>query len=215
MSTTYTTNLKLQEPADGDTQWGDTLNATISLLDAQNAIGDMAVTLHETPSASLDVDVSSGAYVKTDGTIGSYAGAVSVAVTTAATNYLYLDSTGALQQNTTGFPTNAAVYPLATVVAGASTITSITDSRVVFTAVGSPSLPLAGGTLTDGANIALGSTTGTKLGTASTQKLGFFGATPVVQPTVGAATAGSSYTATEQAMLQAVYDAVRTLGLGS
>lgn len=36
--------------------------------------------------------------------------------------------------------------------------------------------------LYDGANIAVGSTTGTQIGTASTQKLGFFGATPVVQP---------------------------------
>lgn len=42
-------------------------------------------------------------------------------------------------------------------------------------------LALAGGTLTDGANIALGTTTGTQIGTATTQKLAFFGATPVVQ----------------------------------
>jgi hypothetical protein len=31
-------------------------------------------------------------------------------------------------------------------------------------------------------NIALGTTTGTKIGTATTQKLGFYNATPVVQP---------------------------------
>lgn len=41
----------------------------------------------------------------------------------------------------------------------------------------------AGFTLTDGKNIAVGTTTGTEIGTASTQKLGFFGATPVVQQT--------------------------------
>ena len=76
-------------------------------------------------------------------------------------------------------------------------------------------LPLDGGTMTDGANVALGSTTGTKVGTATSQKLGFYGATPVVQPTMGAATAGSSYTSTEQGMLNAVYAAVRALGLGS
>ena len=35
-----------------------------------------------------------------------------------------------------------------------------------------------------------------------------------MQPTVGAATAGGSYTSAEQAMLQAVHDAVRALGLG-
>jgi hypothetical protein len=35
------------------------------------------------------------------------------------------------------------------------------------------------------------------------------------QPTMGAATAGASYTTNEQAMLQAVYNAVRALGLGT
>ena len=44
-------------------------------------------------------------------------------------------------------------------------------------------LALAGGTLADAANIALGSTTGTKIGTATSQKMGFFNATPVVQQT--------------------------------
>lgn len=43
-------------------------------------------------------------------------------------------------------------------------------------------LDLAGGTLTDGANIAVGTVTGTKLATAVTQKLGFFNSAPVVQP---------------------------------
>lgn len=36
--------------------------------------------------------------------------------------------------------------------------------------------------LNDGANIVLGTTTGSKIGTAVTQKLGFFNAPPVVQP---------------------------------
>lgn len=45
--------------------------------------------------------------------------------------------------------------------------------------------------------------------------IGFFGATPVIRQTMGAATAGGTYTATEQAMLQAVYDAVRNVGIGT
>lgn len=36
--------------------------------------------------------------------------------------------------------------------------------------------------LSESANIVLGTTTGTKIGTATTQKLGFFNATPIVQP---------------------------------
>lgn len=47
--------------------------------------------------------------------------------------------------------------------------------------------PAGGGTITgdvtiaDGINVILDSTTGTKVGTASTQKLGFLGATPIVR----------------------------------
>lgn len=37
-------------------------------------------------------------------------------------------------------------------------------------------------TIKDGINLILGSTNGTKIGTATTQKLGFFNATPIVQP---------------------------------
>lgn len=37
-------------------------------------------------------------------------------------------------------------------------------------------------TLDEGVNLVLGTTTGSKIGTATTQKLGFFNATPVVQP---------------------------------
>ena len=38
-------------------------------------------------------------------------------------------------------------------------------------------------TFSNGSNMILGTTTGTKIGTATTQKLGFFNATPIVQPT--------------------------------
>ena len=49
----------------------------------------------------------------------------------------------------------------------------------------------ATGTLTfsDAVNVVVGTTTGTKIGTATTQKIGFYNATPVVQPaTTGTAT---------------------------
>lgn len=50
-------------------------------------------------------------------------------------------------------------------------------------------------------------------GGASSGLLGFFGTTPAGQQTGGAATAGGTYGATEQAMLQKVYDMARTFGL--
>ncbi|MBI3909681.1 MAG: hypothetical protein HY320_01950 [Armatimonadetes bacterium] len=63
-----------------------------------------------------------------------------------------------------------------------------------------------------GKNVVLDTATGTKFGTASTQKIGFLGATPAVQQTGGAATAGGTYGATEQSMLQKAYDCLRTFG---
>jgi len=45
--------------------------------------------------------------------------------------------------------------------------------------------------ITDATNVVLGSTTGTKIGTATTQKLGFFGSTPVVQQ-AGATASGTT-----------------------
>jgi hypothetical protein len=52
-------------------------------------------------------------------------------------------------------------------------------------------------TLADGGNLAVGTTTGTKIGTAITQKLGFFNANPIVQPS-GAAEAAVATTAATQ-----------------
>jgi hypothetical protein len=279
MSTTYTSNTKLGKPALGDTGWSTPLNANCDTLDALAPVGGLAVTLTETPSASLNVAVAAGNYVKQDGTVATYAGTASQAITLSTTKVLYLDltSSGALTVGSS-YPATAHVR-LATVVAGASTITSVTDNRQCFDVCGSivdgvnwtfgtstgtqigtatsqklgfygatpviqptnttdlrtalinlglyatggaSPLNLNGGALTvgsatvaDAGNVVVGSTTGTQIGTATSQKLGFFGKTPIVQPTMGSATAGGTYTATEQSMLQAVYNAVRNLGLGS
>jgi hypothetical protein len=71
---------------------------------------------------------------------------------------------------------------------------------------------LVGGTLTvaDANNIAVGTTTGTKIGTATTQKLGFFNATPVVQQ---AAVADATDAATAITQLNDLLARLRTLGL--
>ena len=107
--------------------------------------------------------------------------------------------------NTSGFLATAHVR-LVTVVAGPSSITSIADARIAFCVVGS---------VDDGVNLTFGTVTGTQIGTAANQKLGFFGKTPIVQPTLRAATAGASYSTNEQTMLNAVYTAIRALGLGN
>jgi mRNA-degrading endonuclease toxin of MazEF toxin-antitoxin module len=207
MANTYTSNLQLAMPAPGDRTWNVPVNRNSQALDALAPVGALVVVTTEVPSATFNVHVAAGNYLKQDGTIGTYAGAVSTPMTPSTTNYLYLDLTnsGTLAVNTSGFPATPHVR-LATVVAGSSTITTITDVRVAFHVVGS---------FGEGVNLTFGTATGTQIGTAANQKLAFFGKTPVVQPTLGAATAGTSYTSNEQTMLNTVYAAVRLLGLGS
>jgi hypothetical protein len=68
------------------------------------------------------------------------------------------------------------------------------------------------GTITfgDGGNFVAGTTTGTKLGTGATQKLGFWGATPVVRP---AAVADATDAATVITQLNSLLAKLRTVGL--
>ena len=65
---------------------------------------------------------------------------------------------------------------------------------------------------TDGRNIQLGLSTGTKIGTASTQKLAFLGATPIAQ--AGAISApsapGSSYAQSDAQSAVAAINSLRT-----
>jgi hypothetical protein len=65
----------------------------------------------------------------------------------------------------------------------------------------------------DGVNYVFGTTNGTKIGTATGQKIGFFNANPVAQQTGGNLTAAATYGANEQTMLNRVYTAMRNLGL--
>ena len=59
----------------------------------------------------------------------------------------------------------------------------------------SAALNLSGNkTVFDGVNLVLGATTGTKLGTERTQKLGFWNVTPVVQPAAAAQAAAAAQT---------------------
>jgi hypothetical protein len=67
-------------------------------------------------------------------------------------------------------------------------------------------------TLGEGINIIAGTTTGTKIGTATSQKLGFFNATPVIQQTLAAAATDA---ATTQTLANSLRTALINLGLGA
>lgn len=204
MSNTYTPNVQLAMPASGDRTWNVAVNGNAATVDALAPVGGLAVTTAESPSASLNVRIASGQFVAQDGTVQTYGGTASQAVAASATKVVYLDGTASWAL------TVAAAYPatahirLATVTTGSATVTAVADNRQCFVVCG----PIA-----DGLNLTLGTTTGTQLGTGSSQKLGFLGATPVVQQTGGAATASGSYTSVEQGMLEKAYSALRTFGL--
>jgi hypothetical protein len=80
-------------------------------------------------------------------------------------------------------------------------ITAANAARAAWELTGNKSL-------NDGSNIVLGTTTGSKLGTATTQKLGFYNATPVVQP---AAVANATDAATVITQLNDLLAKLRTL----
>lgn len=184
MSTSYSSKAKIGTPAVGDTGYTAVFTANANRLDGMTPVGGLMVTTREQPtSSSLLIDVAAGLYVTQAGAVATYAGATSQAVTASATTYVYLTGAGALTLSTSGWPAAGTPYvPLATVAAGASAITSVADQRPCFAVVGAGFLPLSGGTLTDGANLALGAATGTQIGTAATQKLGFYGKAPAAQP---------------------------------
>lgn len=66
----------------------------------------------------------------------------------------------------------------------------------------------------DGTNIPTGSTTGTKIATSSTQKLGFYGATPIVRPSaIGAPSGGATQDAESRNAINSIRTALTNLGL--
>lgn len=64
-----------------------------------------------------------------------------IALSASATNYVEFDSTGAVSKNTTGFTVGR--FPMAQIVTGAATITSVTDKRALVDLVYRPSATVA------------------------------------------------------------------------
>jgi hypothetical protein len=100
------------------------------------AIGDrppnptgMAVTLHESPSTTLNVAIAAGTFTQAAGTTFSYAGTASRALVANANNFLYLTDAGVLTVNQSGFPTVAPICQLAVASTDGTTVTAITQAR--------------------------------------------------------------------------------------
>lgn len=66
----------------------------------------------------------------------------------------------------------------------------------------------------DGRNVQLGLTTGTKIGTSASQKLGFFNATPVIQPAaISAPSGGATIDAPARNAITSIITTLQNLGL--
>ena len=74
MANTYTPNVQLAMPAAGDRTWNVPVNGNAQALDALAPVAALAVVSTEVPSATLNVHVAAGNYLRQDGTIGTYAG---------------------------------------------------------------------------------------------------------------------------------------------
>ena len=176
MATTYSANARLQKPGTSDRQWDIPINANTDALDAMTAIGSLVVTTTEAPSASLQVRVSPGAFIRPDGTVGSFAGNPAIAVPAAATTCLWLDGAGVLAAGP-AFPATAHVR-LAIVTAGGAAIATVADARVQCGAAGAG----AGFVLKAGDTIAgpltVGATAPVLVADPANRLLGFFGAAP-------------------------------------
>jgi hypothetical protein len=147
MATSYTTRLGLQKPGTTDRNWDIPLNANSDLLDTIAPISALFVAPSEYPSSSLNVQISSGTFRKSDGTFSQFAGLNPLSVPASATTFLWLTEGGSIASGT-AFP-QVNYVPLAIVVTGGTSVVSITDARAHSLAGASQpnTLTTAGGTI--------------------------------------------------------------------
>jgi hypothetical protein len=172
----------LQKPATADRNWDVPINANADFLDGVSAIGRLVVTPTEVPSATLNVRVTTGSYVKADGTIGVFPGVASYALPASSTTYLWLTDPGALTASS-AFPTTAHVR-LAHVVTGPTTVQAVVDERVgpKTSGTGLGFVLKSGDTMTGTLSVvSAGSGSPALVVNPNGPAVGFFGVTPASQ----------------------------------
>ncbi len=128
---TPTPNLGLNQIGTSDRQWDVPTNANLVTLDALAPIGNLAVRTAESPSATLNVNISAGSFIQAANTIFDFVAVTGYAVAASSTVYLWLTDAGVLTTGT-AFPTGTAIVRLAIVTTGATTITAVKDARVTL-----------------------------------------------------------------------------------
>jgi hypothetical protein len=137
VATTYTTNAQLQMPATSDRNWDVPINANAQILDGMTAIGGLAVTTTETPSATLQVAVSPGNFINSSGGVVNFSGTSQFVVPPSSTVYLWLSDAGVLTSGAS-FPTSIHLR-LAQVVSGPTSLTQVVDERIQCSVAGTSS----------------------------------------------------------------------------
>jgi hypothetical protein len=181
MATTYTANVRLQKPAAADRHWDVPLNSNADYLDGLAAIGGLAVSSLESPSASLSCRIAAGTYLKANGTVGTYAGG-SLALPASETSYVWLTDAG-VPGSGTAWPSTP-YLPLAQVQVGPSTILQVVDARVPYQSVGANAtfVSKAGDTISGALQVTNPSSGAAALSVDPVNGLiGFFGAAPAAQ----------------------------------
>lgn len=87
--------------------------------------------IKSTPGQSLKVDVQGFMY-NLGGLRGTYDGAVAQSVTDDDTSYVYLDDSGTLQINTTGYPSTGTFIALGRVVAASGEVVNVFQEKVLL-----------------------------------------------------------------------------------
>jgi hypothetical protein len=182
LATTYTINAGLQMPAASDRNWDVPLNANAEILDGISAIGGLAVTLTEYPSATLQVAVAPGNFINSKGIVVSFAGQSPVAIPASSTVDLWLNDAGAVNSGSS-FPTSAHLR-LAQVVSGPTSIDQIIDQRVPYSVMGTGlGFVLKAGDIMSGALTISSPSSGSAVLVADPVNalVGFFGVSPASQ----------------------------------
>jgi hypothetical protein len=136
-STLTNTKIAIPAVADAGPGYASTLISALQAIDALTPVGALAVASAESPSASLNVRVAAGTFANQAGTAYvTYAGTASQAIPASSTRKLWLTNAGVLTLGA-AYPSTAHVR-LAQVVTGGTTVTSVTDERVVNQAIGTP-----------------------------------------------------------------------------
>lgn len=158
--------------------WRDSTNATNAAFIQGASVGGYMILASQN-GIDLQHNGTSGLQVFNSYT-SVMSGVLLVGATPATTGAIRLPNNQSISWRNAANSGNGATLSLS----NADTFNIIGSGAIAFNAQGGGPLVIGSSTLflTDAVNMNIGSTAGTKIGTATTQKLGFWNTTPVVQP---------------------------------